>query len=72
MKRYAGRYLCTITADMLNWKGTTDRALVLRISQAIGGIQKQDIGKQVYDNDGTIQVENNEQRDARLRPKQRA
>jgi len=36
------------------------------ISLPIGGIQKIDIGKRVYRIDGVIQVENNEQRDARL------
>lgn len=67
MTRYKGKYLGTITADMLKWKGTTNRQLVLRISNAIGGIQKQDIGKQVFELDGTIQVENDEQREARLK-----
>lgn len=37
-----------------------------RIKQAIGRILPTDLNKRVYDNDGVIQVENNEQRDKRL------
>lgn len=37
------------------------------IGDAIGRVQPGDVGKRVYDVDGVIQVENNEQRDAHLR-----
>lgn len=56
---------------MKRFLGVVTRRLPTRlrrqVEEAIGGIQAQDIGKRIYDVGGVIQVENNQQRDARLR-----
>lgn len=71
MTRYAGRYLATITQDMLdgNWRqqSTPLRFLCARVRGALGSIMPQDVGKHVFEVDGIIQVENDEQRDTRLK-----
>lgn len=43
-----------------------DLRLTIFTGSAIGPIQAQDVGKRVYTVDGIIQVENDNQRDARL------
>ena len=59
--RYKGRYVKTITAEDV---GRYD----WRLASAIGRVQRQDIGKQVFEVSRDVyQVENNEQRDNRLK-----
>ena len=57
--RYAGKYVGTISARMPTW-------LYGEVQDAIGRILPIDIGKQVFDVGGVIQVESNEQRDRRM------
>lgn len=66
--RYAGKYLGTLSA---HWprKGSEyiiERHIFWRVRETIGNILVSDYGKQVYDLDGVIQVENESQRDKRL------
>ena len=62
MTRYKGKYLGTISNELLS----NNKLLAFRIQTVLGRILPDDYGKQVFDNDGTIQVENDEQRTARL------
>lgn len=63
MVRYQGKYLGTISET---WpKPSADRLVYWRIWRTLGGILKCDVGKQVYDNEGIIQVESAGQRVAR-------
>lgn len=66
--QYAGRYLGTLSA---HWprRGSEyiiERQIFWRVRETIGPVLESDYGKQVYDIDGVIQVENDSQRDKRL------
>jgi len=61
------RYLGTIRAeDVGKFRYMALPGTLGRLLQAMGHIQASDVGKQYFDVDGVLQVENDEQRDKRL------
>lgn len=64
------RYIHTILPrDVGKSRIKTGIGGTINIGDAFGPVQELDVGKRVYNVDGVIQVENNEQRDARTAPK---
>jgi hypothetical protein len=63
---YRGTYVCTITKALTASRKREKVLLMLRIRQAIGRILPLDYGKHVYEINGVIQVENDEQKKRRL------
>jgi hypothetical protein len=66
---YAGKYLGTLSAHWPN-KGSeymAERQLYWRVRSLMGMVLPHDYGKRIYESDGVIQVENDEQRDTRLK-----
>jgi hypothetical protein len=61
------RYLYTVTADDIGRGSIKDvYGKSHWLSGYFGLFERQDIGKRLYDIDGVVQMENNEQRDRRL------
>lgn len=63
---YKGKYVCTITRPLVASQKQEKQLLVLRIRGAIGRILPVDYGKQVWEHNGVLQVENDEQKKNRL------
>lgn len=66
------KYLCTIGPEdvgkaVLSRYVDERRKVAAHVGSAIGQVQKRDIGKRVYNVNGVVQVENDEQRDRRTR-----
>jgi hypothetical protein len=61
-------FLGTIQSQHVGQKPlmAADKAFASKVMSAIGPIQRGDIGKQAWLNNGVVQVENRHQRDARL------
>lgn len=61
-------YLLTLDSSHIGKRYVEDSdGKLIHVADAIGPVQAIDIGKRVYLNGDVIQVENNEQRDARIR-----
>jgi hypothetical protein len=59
------RYLFTIQPEHVHKSYVRHHGKMVHVGGAIGPIQAIDVGKQVFDSDGVIQVENEEQRTRR-------
>lgn len=59
-------YLGTITREMVGKSWSSMGGRIIMWADSIGNVQLVDVGKRVFDVDGVIQVENNEQRDRRV------
>lgn len=69
MAKYKGKYVYTIKeGDIANPYNANTRQFinVHALMQTMGRLMPGDVGKQVFEIDGIYQVENDEQRDARL------
>ena len=65
-------YVLTIQTSDIGKTNLKSHGVTYRVGDVIGPVQICDIGKRVYEVDGILQVENNEQRDARMIPSVRA
>jgi hypothetical protein len=64
--KYKGTYYGTVQESDLHGVRDMDAKRWHILKECLGNIQPRDVGKQIWFNDGIYQIENDEQKEARL------